>query len=88
MRTLLGLTLALVLSTTAARAADVTITLNDSEQKAFMALLDLAVKQGGLAAAKAAAVLSEKVAMQVAKPSTLKEDAAKPDVKKPEPSKK
>jgi hypothetical protein len=39
--------IALLLATPAA-AKDVTITLNDEEQKVFLALLDAALKQGGL----------------------------------------
>lgn len=39
---------ALVLATPA-YAKDVTITMNDQEQKVFLALLDTALKQGGLA---------------------------------------
>lgn len=39
---------ALVLATPA-YAKDVTITLNDQEQKVYLALLDSALKQGGLA---------------------------------------
>jgi hypothetical protein len=39
--------IALLLATPAA-AKDVTITLNDQEQKVFLALLDAALKQGGL----------------------------------------
>ena len=38
-----------LLSITPAFAKDVTITLNDDEQKALMVVLDQAVRQGGLA---------------------------------------
>lgn len=38
-----------LLVTTPALAKDVTLTLNDEEQKAFLALLDSALKTGGLA---------------------------------------
>jgi hypothetical protein len=37
-----------MLAATPALAKDVTITLNDQEQKVFLALLDAALKQGGL----------------------------------------
>jgi hypothetical protein len=39
--------IALLLATPAA-AKDITITLNDQEQKVFLAILDAALKQGGL----------------------------------------
>lgn len=38
-----------LLFATPAMAKDVTITLNDQDQKVFLALLDAALKQGGLA---------------------------------------
>jgi hypothetical protein len=41
--------IAMTLFVTPALARDITITLNDTEQKVFLAILDAALKQGGLA---------------------------------------
>lgn len=43
------LIVAALLATTPAYAKDITITLNDQEQKVFLSLLDVALKQGGIA---------------------------------------
>jgi hypothetical protein len=40
--------IAMTLFVTPALAKDITITLNDTEQKVFLAILDAALKQGGL----------------------------------------
>jgi hypothetical protein len=44
-----SLALIVMLLATPAFAKDITLTLNDQEQKVFLALLDAALKQGGLA---------------------------------------
>jgi hypothetical protein len=43
------------------RAADMTITLNDDEQKALVQILDLATKYGGLSVAPATAFFQNKL---------------------------
>ena len=52
--------LALFLATSA-QAKDITITLNDEEQKNLIALLDLATKGGGVRAAEAVASMVKKL---------------------------
>lgn len=54
----------LLLTTIPSAATDKTITLNDQEQKNLIALLDLAVKSGGLKAASAAASIITKIVDQ------------------------
>lgn len=65
---------ALLLATPAA-AKDITITLTDEEQKVFIALLDAALKQGGLANLQVVAQFVQKVQKAITAPDAL----AKPD---------
>jgi len=53
--------LAIATPLTAAEAKDITINLNDNEQAAFLQILDLAAKSGGLQVATNVAVLYQKV---------------------------
>ena len=79
--------LAILLATPAA-AKDVTITLNDQEQKAFLAILDIALKQGGLQSLGAVSTFAAKIqaAMQAANPpappAPSQPEPVKPDEKK------
>ena len=64
-------------ATPAAAANDVTITLNDDEQKAALQLLDIAVKAGGLQVAGSALALAQKI---------LSSAPAQPQPKEPPPA--
>jgi hypothetical protein len=75
--------LILALSFGAASAKDVTVTLNDNEQKVMVNLLDLAVKAGGLNAAESAAYFAKKFA-GVLPPAVTPPAAPKVEEKKDE----
>lgn len=72
---------ALLLATPAA-AKDVTITLSDQEQKVFLALLDNALKQGGLANLQAVVQFVQKY-QQAMGPSPAPTPAKPEEPKKP-----
>jgi hypothetical protein len=66
-----------------AHAKEVTITLNDNEVQALLALLDLAVKEGGMRAAGPATYFAKKFQPTPAAPIVPAKPAAKPEEKKP-----
>lgn len=61
-----------ILLATPAAAKDVTITLNDEEQKVFLALLDGALKSGGLANLQAVIKFVQKYQAAVTPPPAEK----------------
>ncbi len=69
-----GIVLVLVLWASGVLAKDVQITLSDSEQQALIAMLDLAVKQGGLAVAGNADYLWKKLQAAQSAPDTPTKD--------------
>lgn len=81
MRTLL-IALSLLIATPA-MAKDVTITLTDQEQKVFMALLDAALRSGGLAQLQSVTQFVVKIQQAMGTPP-----AGTPEAKKPEEPKK
>ena len=64
MKTFLTALLFLV-GASAAQAKDITITLNDQEQKVFLALLDVALKQGGLQSLQAVSQFVAKIQKEI-----------------------
>jgi hypothetical protein len=67
-----------------AHAKEVTITLNDNEVQALLALLDLAAKQGGMRAAGPVTHFAKKLQPTPAAPIVpAAKPAAKPEEKKP-----
>jgi hypothetical protein len=76
-----------LLTATPAVAKDVTITLNDQEQKVFLALLDVALKQGGLSNLQAVTQFVQKY-QQAAGPAAAPAAPAPAAPAKPEEPKK
>jgi hypothetical protein len=63
-----------------AHATPVTITLNDQEVQALLALLDLAAKEGGIRAAAAVNHFAQKVQPKSAAPVEVKPEEKKSDL--------